>query len=57
VSPDEQLFGTERMLKVLRDRSSSSAAELVEALYAAVRQFSGDTPQLDDATAVVVKVL
>ena len=57
VSPDEQLFGTERMLKVLRDHSSSSAAELVEALYVAVRQFSGDTPQLDDATAVVVKVL
>ncbi len=57
VSPDEQLFGIERLFAVLRDRASSSATELVEALYQSVRQFSGDTPQLDDATAVVVKVL
>ncbi|MCL4179322.1 MAG: SpoIIE family protein phosphatase [Verrucomicrobia bacterium] len=57
VSPEDQLFGMERILSVVRERSSASAAELVEALYQAVRQFSGDAPQLDDATAVVVKVL
>jgi len=57
VSPDEELFGTERMLSVLRERPGSSAAELVDALYQAVKRFSGDAPQLDDATAVVVKVL
>jgi phosphoserine phosphatase RsbU/P len=57
VSPDDELFGMDRTLAVLRERASCSAAELVEALYDAVRQFSGDTPQLDDATAVVVKVL
>jgi PAS domain S-box-containing protein len=57
VSPDEQLFGTERMLAVLRERPNSPAAELVEALYREVKEFSGDTPQLDDATAVVVRVL
>jgi serine phosphatase RsbU (regulator of sigma subunit) len=45
------------MLSVLRERPGSSAAELVQALYEAVKSFSGDTPQLDDATAVVVKVL
>jgi serine phosphatase RsbU (regulator of sigma subunit) len=57
VSPDEQLFGMERTLKVLRERPSASAAQLVDALYQAVQEFSGDTPQLDDATAVVIKVL
>jgi sigma-B regulation protein RsbU (phosphoserine phosphatase) len=57
VSPDEQLFGKERILSVVRERATAPAADLVEALYQEVRLFSGDTPQLDDATAVVVKVL
>jgi sigma-B regulation protein RsbU (phosphoserine phosphatase) len=57
VSPEEQLFGKERILSVVRQRATASAADLVEALYQEVRRFSGDTPQLDDATAVVVKVL
>jgi sigma-B regulation protein RsbU (phosphoserine phosphatase) len=57
VSPEEQLFGMDRILSVVREHSTASAAELVEVLYQAVREFSGDTPQLDDATAVVVKVL
>jgi phosphoserine phosphatase RsbU/P len=57
VSPKEELFGIERVLAVVRERRTSHAIEVVEALYQAVRQFSERAPQLDDATVVVIRVL
>lgn len=57
VAPDDKLFGVERALEVVRTNRTKSAREIVDALFAAVRAFSQDLPQLDDATAVVIKVL
>jgi sigma-B regulation protein RsbU (phosphoserine phosphatase) len=57
MSPDEAIFGADRTLEVIRARRHLSARDLVDALYHAVRQFSQNTPQLDDVTAVVIKVI
>jgi phosphoserine phosphatase RsbU/P len=57
VSPREELFGIDRALAVVRDRRTRPAIEVVEALDQAVREFSESAPQLDDATAVVIRVL
>lgn len=56
MSPAEEFFGTQRAVEVVRSRRDQSAAEIVAALAAAVRDFSRTTVQLDDLTAIVVKV-
>jgi serine phosphatase RsbU (regulator of sigma subunit) len=56
MSPDDALLGPERILGVVRAEMKKSAREIVEALYAAARQFAQNTPQLDDVTAIVLKV-
>jgi len=55
MSPENVLFGTERMLDVVRANQKKSSAEIVQALYEAVRQFSRGTPQTDDVTTIVLK--
>ena len=55
--PDESFFGIERALSVVRQHREKPAREILDALYRAVREFSQQTPQLDDVTAIVIKVL
>jgi sigma-B regulation protein RsbU (phosphoserine phosphatase) len=57
MSPDNDIFGIDRALSVVQRNRARPAREIVEALYQAVRQFSGNTPQADDVTAIVAKVL
>ena len=57
MSPDNAIYGIERAIEVLRANRQRPARELVEALYQSVRQFSGNNPQIDDVTAIVMKVL
>ena len=57
MSPENTLFGLERSLEVIRQNRSKSSAEIVQALYQAVRDFSRNAPQNDDVTAIVIKVL
>jgi len=56
LSPAGELFGSERALDVVRQHRSKSAQQIVDELYQAVRQFSGNVAQNDDITAVIVKV-
>jgi serine phosphatase RsbU (regulator of sigma subunit) len=42
---------------VVRANRHLDAAALVQVLYQEVQRFSQNVPQLDDATAVVLKVL
>ena len=51
-----ELFGFERTAEVIRrgGEEGLTAAELVERLFAEVEEFSGEVPQGDDQTAVVV---
>jgi sigma-B regulation protein RsbU (phosphoserine phosphatase) len=57
MSPDNTIFGIERALEIFRTHRNKSARELVETLYAGVRQFSQNMPQQDDVTAVVIKAV
>jgi serine phosphatase RsbU (regulator of sigma subunit) len=52
----DDLFGTQRMLEVVRSNRQRSAREIVGALYQAVEEFCGVRAQLDDMTAIVMKV-
>jgi sigma-B regulation protein RsbU (phosphoserine phosphatase) len=53
----EEFFGEGRALEVVRGRRHRAAREIVEELHAATREFAGPSPQVDDITAVVCKVL
>lgn len=54
---DDTLFGRDRVFEVIRAHQTEPAQQIVQALYAASRQFSQDTPQTDDITAIIIKVL
>jgi PAS domain S-box-containing protein len=55
-SPDNELFGVERVLETVRSHREKPARDIVELLYQAVRQFAKNAPQTDDVTAIIVKV-
>jgi PAS domain S-box-containing protein len=57
LSPDNEFFGLERTIDVVRRHRDQPAAKIVEALYQAVQEFCGNSPHQDDVTAIVVKVL
>jgi sigma-B regulation protein RsbU (phosphoserine phosphatase) len=50
-------FGAERLLAVVNDVRGKTAKEIVDAIFAAVQDFRGDTPPNDDMTAVALKVM
>jgi phosphoserine phosphatase RsbU/P len=50
-------FGAERLLKVVEEVSGQSARAIVDAIFAAVGEFRGDTPPNDDMTAVALKIM
>jgi serine phosphatase RsbU (regulator of sigma subunit) len=55
--PDEEsLFGLERTLGVVRAHWNRPAREIVDQLYAAVRAFCEPRVQVDDLTAIIIKV-
>jgi sigma-B regulation protein RsbU (phosphoserine phosphatase) len=49
-------FGTDRLLKVVRDMRQQPAREIVDAIFSSVQDFRGDTPPNDDMTAVAVRI-
>jgi sigma-B regulation protein RsbU (phosphoserine phosphatase) len=49
-------FGTDRLLKVVRDMRQQPAREIVDAIFSSVQDFRGDTPPNDDMTAVAVRM-
>ena len=53
--PDENLFGIERALRLVKAHRDRPAREVLNALFGAVRDFCGPTAQLDDMTAIVIK--
>lgn len=51
-----ELFGVERLFNSVRKHQSRPAAEIIEALHEEIRAFTGNAAQLDDLTAIVLKV-
>jgi phosphoserine phosphatase RsbU/P len=56
LSPADELFGMQRVLQVVKDHRTDSAVQIVERMHKAFLEFTGNTPQSDDLTMVVVKV-
>ena len=55
-SPRGEMFGMDRLARALEDAHGLAAGALIEHLFTEVRAFSGERSQLDDMTAVVLKV-
>ena len=54
---DGEMFGTDRLERVVLANRDLSAKTMVEAIFQAVRRFCGDAPLHDDATVVVARLL
>ena len=50
-----ELLGVERVCDFLLEHRELSAAELIRRLEGNLKEFTGDTPQSDDMTVVIVK--
>ena len=49
-------FGMERLLRIIRSHHQDNPAHLIAVIAAAVREFSGATPQTDDITLLCLRV-
>ena len=54
---DEENFGDERLLEIIRQNKEKSAEEIKDKIYDEVTKFVGDAPQFDDLTVLILKVL
>ncbi len=54
---DEEEFGRERLMQVVRENRKAGAREMVEIIFAAVEKFAPDDPLQDDRTVVIAKRL
>ncbi len=52
---DEEQFGTERLVEILREHRHRPLQEVLDAIQHAVTRFSAGRPQLDDQTLVLVR--
>jgi serine phosphatase RsbU (regulator of sigma subunit) len=53
--PDQDLFGPERALQLVKAHRDRPAREILNTLFDAVRDFCGPVAQLDDMTAIIIK--
>lgn len=55
-SPDDEEFGVQRMLDVVRRHQQQSSAEIIAAVQSAVAEFTLSSDLYDDITAIVIKI-
>jgi serine phosphatase RsbU (regulator of sigma subunit) len=56
INSSEEMFSEERLRALISEQRGLPAAELVAAIQQAVALFSGDAPQFDDITIMVLRV-
>jgi sigma-B regulation protein RsbU (phosphoserine phosphatase) len=56
MNEQEEMFGFERLVEIVKQSRSASADELLEEIIDAVKSFTGSAPQHDDLTVIVVSV-
>jgi DNA-binding NarL/FixJ family response regulator len=54
-NPYDAFFGDDRLTEVVRSKSTCSADETLEAIFAEVHRFVGDTPRQDDIAIIVIR--
>ena len=52
---EEEEFGEERLEAVIRENLDKTPGELVDNMLSSIRKFSGEAPQMDDITIVIIK--
>ena len=55
-SPDQQVFGAERLGRALLSRAGGTAGDLVQSVLSELRAFRRDAPWADDLTMVVLRI-
>ena len=55
-SPNDKMFGKDRLYKIIRQNASATANEIQGAIFEALKRFRKDAKLEDDMTLVVVKV-
>ncbi|WP_292419475.1 SpoIIE family protein phosphatase [Methanoregula sp.] len=55
INAQEELFGEERLNAIIRDNAHRSSHEILERILSGVREFTGDMPQFDDITLLVIR--
>ena len=54
--PDGSEYGDGRLLEIVKRHRGASASELLDLMFDDVRNFSSGRPQIDDRTAVVMRI-
>jgi sigma-B regulation protein RsbU (phosphoserine phosphatase) len=54
MNAEEEMFGFERLLEIVQKSQSTTADELLKEIVNKVKVFTGDAPQHDDLTVIVV---
>lgn len=57
INEQKEEFGEERLQELFKKIHDLPAEEIIHKIYEAVKTFSGDEPQFDDVTLIVVKAL
>jgi len=55
INEKEELFGEDRLKAIIRENARLSSQEILDRILSGVLEFSGDMPQFDDNTLLVVK--
>jgi len=55
MNQDEEEFGPDRLTETLKRYRSERAEDLIEKVLSEIREFTGDTPQMDDMTLMIIK--
>jgi sigma-B regulation protein RsbU (phosphoserine phosphatase) len=55
MNEQEEMFGFERLLELVRNSQTQTTASLLEEIKRNVNEFAGSTPQHDDITIIVVQ--
>jgi sigma-B regulation protein RsbU (phosphoserine phosphatase) len=56
-NPSGELFGSANLRDVIRDHAAKPVDRILSAVIEAVQDFRGESPQEDDVTLVVVKLM
>jgi len=56
MNPEGTEFGASRLSRVVSDHRDAPARAIVDAIFAAVEEFTGNGPHADDMTAVAVRI-
>lgn len=57
INEKKEEFGEERLVELFKEIHDLSAEEMIHAVYQKVQEFSGEEPQFDDVTLMVVKAI